>query len=47
MPPSSPSNALGVMLTRLARLGVPVADCDTPAFAAEVAQGAAWLQAGA
>jgi hypothetical protein len=26
---------------------VPVADCDTPAFAAEVAQGAAWLQAGA
>ncbi len=38
---------LGVMLTRLARLGVPVADYDTPALAAEVAQGAAWLQAGA
>ena len=38
---------LGVMLTRLARLGVPVADYDVPALAAEVAQGAAWLQAGA
>ena len=38
---------LGVMLTRLARLGVPVADYDAQALAAEVAQGAAWLQAGA
>ena len=37
----------GVLLTRLARLGVPVADCDATALAAEVAQGAAWLQAGA
>jgi hypothetical protein len=35
---------LGVMLTRL---GVPVADYDAPALAAEVMQGAAWLQAGA
>jgi hypothetical protein len=38
---------LGVMLTRLARLGVPVADYDAPALATEVTQGAAWLQAGA
>ncbi len=38
---------LGTMLTRLARLGVPVADCDAPTLAAETAHGAAWLQAGA
>ena len=36
---------LAAMLTRLARLGVPVADYDAAALAAEVAQGAAWLQA--
>ena len=36
---------LGDMLTRLAKLGVPVADYDAPTLAAEVAQGAAWLQA--
>ncbi len=35
------------MLSRLACLRVPVADCDAPALAAEVTQGAAWLQAGA
>ena len=38
---------LGTMLTRLARLGVPVADYDAPALAAEAAHGAAWLQPGA
>ena len=37
----------GVMLTRVARLGVPVADYDAPTLAAEVAQGAGRLQAGA
>ncbi len=38
---------LGVMLTRLARLGVPVADYDACTLADEVAQGAAWLRSGA
>jgi hypothetical protein len=32
-----------VMLTRLARLGVPVADCDAQTLASEVRLGADWL----
>lgn len=35
---------LSVMLTRLARLGVPVADYDADTLVNEVAQGAAWLR---
>lgn len=35
---------LGAMLTRLARLGVPVADYDASALTAEVAQGTDWLR---
>ena len=38
---------LGVMLTRLARLGIAAADYGAPELADEVAQGAAWLQPGA
>lgn len=37
----------GVMLTRLARLGIPVADYSAGELASEVAQGAAWLASGA
>lgn len=33
----------GVMLTRLARLAIPVADYDETELAAEVAMGSAWL----
>lgn len=35
---------LAAMLTRLARLGIPVADYDAPTLAAEVELGQAWLQ---
>lgn len=35
---------LSAMLTRLARLGVPVADYDASTLADEVVQGAAWLR---
>jgi predicted HTH domain antitoxin len=35
---------LATMLTRLARLGVPVADYDAPTLSAEVEEAAAWLQ---
>ncbi|MEN9374808.1 MAG: hypothetical protein RIR79_2360 [Pseudomonadota bacterium] len=35
---------LATMLTRLARLGVPVADYDAPALAMEIELGQAWLQ---
>jgi predicted HTH domain antitoxin len=35
--------SVGVMLTRLARLGVPVADYDGPTLASEVRLGADWL----
>lgn len=35
---------LGAMLTRLAQLGVAVADYDASSLASEVAQGANWLQ---
>ncbi len=38
------NETLGAMLTRLARLGVPVADYDTTTLSDEVAQGANWLQ---
>lgn len=37
----------GVMLTRLARLGIPVADYSAAELASEVAQGTAWLASGA
>ena len=37
----------GVMLTRLARLGIPVADYSATELASEVAQGTAWLASGA
>ena len=37
---------VGAMLTRLASLGVPVADYDASALANEVKLGAAWLAAG-
>jgi len=33
----------GVMLTRLARLAIPVADYDATELAAEVVMGSAWL----
>jgi len=36
-----------VMLTRLARLGIPVADYSAAELASEVAQGTAWLASGA
>lgn len=36
---------LATMLTRLARLGVPVADYDAPTLSTEVEVAAAWLQA--
>lgn len=35
---------LSTMLSRLARLGVPVADYDASTLANEVAQGATWLR---
>jgi predicted HTH domain antitoxin len=35
--------SVGVMLTRLARLGVPVADYDGPTLTSEVSLGADWL----
>lgn len=41
------NESLGTMLSRLALLGVPVADYDAPTLAAEVAQGRAWLKPGA
>lgn len=34
---------IGAMLTRLARLGIPVADYDAPALGAEVAVAQEWL----
>ena len=34
---------IGVMLTRLARLGIPAADYDAPTLAAEVANARDWL----
>lgn len=37
--------SLGLMLTRLSRLGVPVVDYDGQALADEVAVAAAWLDA--
>ena len=37
---------VGAMLTRLASLGVPVADYDASELANEVKLGAAWLAAG-
>ena len=37
------NESIGVMLTRLARLGVPVADYDAPALASEVAGAQSWL----
>ena len=38
------NETIGVMLTRLARLGVPVADYDAPALAEEVNAAQDWLQ---
>ena len=38
------NETIGVMLTRLARLGVPVADYDAPALAAEVIAAQDWLK---
>lgn len=35
---------LATMLTRLARLGIPVADYDAPSLAMEIELGQAWLQ---
>ena len=35
---------IATMLTRLARLGVPIADYDAPVLIEEVALGKAWLQ---
>lgn len=35
---------LATMLTRLARLGVPVADYDAPTLSTEVEKATAWLQ---
>ena len=35
----------GTMLTRLARLGIPVVDYDATTLAREVSQGASWVQA--
>lgn len=40
------SEPVGAMLTRLASLGVPVADYDESELANEVKLGAAWLAAG-
>ena len=37
------NESIGVMLTRLARLGVPVADYDTPTLADEVEAARAWV----
>jgi predicted HTH domain antitoxin len=38
------NESIGVMLTRLARLGVAAADYDAPSLAAEVAGAQAWLR---
>ena len=37
------NETIGVMLTRLARLGVPVADYDAPTLASEVNAAQGWL----
>ena len=37
------NETIGVMLTRLARLGIPVADYDAPTLAAEVVNARGWI----